>query len=242
MNKATALSAMLAMCAAFGAASAAPVKYTFTTSAVSPGGFGTGATFLSGALSGLSVSGTFMYDPLAAPTGTLADGSTIYAGANSPNSALSGSIGGFSFSDSRGFTIVGNDHPISVFPAADSVQLLADSPTAGVGVHNIAGFSLGGFTLYNVRMLWIEGNSSPGLIPDFLTDQNLPNPLPTFHGRLALDFVQTGNASGPQSDVFFDGLSVNAVPEPETCALLLTNLGLLGFMARRRKLREAAAA
>lgn len=86
MNRAIALSAMLAMCAAFSAASAAPVTYTFTTSAVSSGDFGTGATFLSGALSGLSVSGTFMYDPHAAPTGTLADGSTIYAGANSPNS------------------------------------------------------------------------------------------------------------------------------------------------------------
>lgn len=71
--------------------------------------------------------------------------------------ALSGSIGGFSFSDSRGFTTVGNDHPISVFSAADSVQLFADSSTAGVGLHNIAGFSLGGYTLYNVRMFWIEG-------------------------------------------------------------------------------------
>ena len=99
-----------------------------------------------------------------------------------------------------------------------------------------------GCTLYNARMFWIEGNASPDLIPDFLTDQNLPNPLPTFHGRLSLDFVETGNASGPQSDVFFDSLSVNAVPEPETYALLLTELGLLGFMARRRKLKEAAAA
>ena len=32
------------------------------------------------------------------------------------------------------------------------------------------------------------------------------------------------------------------VPEPETYVLMLAGLGLLGFVARRRKLREAAAA
>jgi len=32
-----------------------------------------------------------------------------------------------------------------------------------------------------------------------------------------------------------DNVSVAAVPEPETYALMLAGLGLLGFMARRKK-------
>jgi len=36
-------------------------------------------------------------------------------------------------------------------------------------------------------------------------------------------------------------VSVNAIPEPETYAMLLAGLGLLGFAARRRKQKELAA-
>jgi hypothetical protein len=35
--------------------------------------------------------------------------------------------------------------------------------------------------------------------------------------------------------------TIALVPEPETYAMMLAGLGLLGFMARRRKQKEAAA-
>lgn len=41
-------------------------------------------------------------------------------------------------------------------------------------------------------------------------------------------------------DFVLTGPGVSAIPEPETYAMLLAGLGLLGFAARRRKLKEAA--
>jgi PEP-CTERM motif len=59
------------------------------------------------------------------------------------------------------------------------------------------------------------------------------------HGRLAVDFVLASSppsATGVQYIVFYDSLAVTAaIPEPETYALMMVGLGLLGFVARRRK-------
>lgn len=46
-------------------------------------------------------------------------------------------------------------------------------------------------------------------------------------------FGATGGAGG--SSVYADNFTITAIPEPETYAMLLAGLGLLGFTARRRK-------
>ncbi|MDO9310599.1 MAG: FxDxF family PEP-CTERM protein [Nitrosomonas sp.] len=46
-------------------------------------------------------------------------------------------------------------------------------------------------------------------------------------------FGATGGANG--SSVYADNFTITAIPEPETYAMLLAGLGLLGFTARRRK-------
>jgi hypothetical protein len=55
---------------------------------------------------------------------------------------------------------------------------------------------------------------------------------------MALDFHQTGNP-GTQGVVFFDDLrvatAVAPIPEPETYAMLLAGLGMMAFLARRRR-------
>jgi hypothetical protein len=64
---------------------------------------------------------------------------------------------------------------------------------------------------------------------------------PTTTGAYVLSF---GNSGGDNIGMLLDNVSVSVtspVPEPETYAMLLAGLGLLGFAARRRKLEQAAA-
>ncbi len=56
----------------------------------------------------------------------------------------------------------------------------------------------------------------------------------TTSGNAVLSFA--GQTTEGDSTAFIDNISVTAaVPEPETYAMLLAGLGLMGFIARRRK-------
>jgi hypothetical protein len=197
--------------AGYSPASADPTTYGFSTDSAPFGSASLVPFFF-----GLSVTGKFDYDPDAAavgfvPPGFPTSGSTIYLDATSD---LSGSVGPWLFSDPTGRAIVGNDKFVSggpmPAPPADFFQLRADPflgapvPPAAFGLN---GFDIDGFTLVNVRMVWIEGELG---ITDFLSDQNLPAVLPSFQGRLALDFTPT-NDPGVISSVFFNGLTVAQV-------------------------------
>lgn len=244
---------------------AAPVSYTFTTGPTDFAGVALGSSpgtivptlpLFGGA------AGSFLWDSAGSFVQTNPDGSSAYAGFTSPSitgltpsvSGLSASIGGFAFSDPVGSTSVWNDKtPPGFFGTAansDALILAFDPPAinGGTFTRNLSGFDVDGWHLISARMLWIEGldmtfeANSPGTGPiaDFLSDQSLPGTLPAFSGRLWLEFQNNADPS-QFSFVFYNNLQVHPtapIPEPETYAMLLAGLGLLGFeIRRRRKLR-----
>lgn len=52
-----------------------------------------------------------------------------------------------------------------------------------------------------------------------------------------LSFIHTAGVGG-NNDALIDGVRVTAVPEPETYAMLLSGLGLMGGIARRRNAKQ----
>jgi hypothetical protein len=218
---------------------AAPQTYSYTTHANSYGSSPAAGFFDSSAF----VSGSFTYD-FAADHALTTGGLEVY-GSYSPASSLTpsltslaGTVAGLSFSDIQGVALVADDTFNSGGTLVDFFSLNADPGfTNTTSERNIDGFSVGAYKLMSVRLFWGETFTSPELIPDFIAGTALLPAPPSFHGRLALDFVDA-TTGAPAGSVFFDGLAVAStapIPEPETYAMLLAGLGLLGFVAQRRR-------
>lgn len=234
-------------------AMAAPVQYTFTAGPVF-----SGPSEIASLLSGLAISGAFTYDaatPLYGQSGDLGfePGYAVYATGGSVIQSfygLSGHIGTNQFSDIVGSTSVRNGYTggVPTTSTLDIVSLNADvTPKAGSNTlptdyqRQLVGFTVGDYTLSNVRLFWAGGVTGGGF--NFLNDNGLPTALPAFQGRVAFDFVRTddptniANLPYYANTVIFSGLAVQAAPVPEadTSLMLLAGLGVLGLMARRRR-------
>jgi len=167
----------------------APFTYNFSTDVPGFTG-GCPACFFEGK----PALGSFVYDPETPLTNTSSTGISVYLGGISD---WSGSIGSNVYSDDLGLAIVGDD---IVFGSRD---ILRFSP--GLFLN---GFEIGGYTLVDVKMLWLEGMPGDPLgTPDFLMVQSLPIELPGPPGVFTLDFVNP-MFPGPTFSVNFQNLIV----------------------------------
>lgn len=173
------------------------VRYDFTTSAtaISPGDPALEAIFAGG-----TVTGSFSYanwvPPVAVLDGPNLPGAALYVGSMLD---IAGTVSGMNFSDSLGLSVVGNDR----FQPGDRDFL---SVVAGILE---TGFEVGGYTLTNVRLFWIEGDTTPD---DFVQSDLLPTALPVdLSGRASLDFELTSDPLIKVS-VFFADMSVTISP------------------------------
>lgn len=235
----------LSLMACCAAAQAAYVPYTFTATGTLTGN----AELISLLGTQASAVGQFVYNSAAPILGQGASLGyeptvTIFAGTNSTNlpfASLSGSLAGKAFSDVYGTVAVGNSYQGG---SSDVLSISSDpSPRLGQNAvptdvaRQLKGFTLGDYTLNNVRLIWSG---------DIVSANVLPSRLPSFSGRIQFDFVRTSdplntaNVPYPDMSVSIGGLSVQAaVPEPASWAL--SALGLLALAGVARASRRGQA-
>ncbi len=147
---------------------------------------------------------------------------------------------------------LGSNTAVWVFRFSSALTTVQGSIFSMTNVGNGAGVGL----YWNVgSSATLDGDTFAGNVlahTSITTDGNLTmgcGRLLADNGNVTLDgggsSISTG--CGVAGDVGFgsdgfDQAGVAAIPEPETYAMLLAGLGVLGFAARRRKLKAAAAA
>ena len=211
---------------------AASVTYAFDTSTVTELRNGIVATSQQQLfLSTSTIELTLTYDD--SVTGVSDSFGTLYLNLT----AIGVSIGGWSYNDSSGTTLVSNDQ----WPPAGSTDLIdalllqscrcsqpaLGSPQLSDGLGET-------FTLLDTRVFWGENFSGT----DFLSNELLPSALPPAgggSGAVALAFVTMEDGTIVDNHVIRGQISsVSAIPIPAAVWLFGSSLGLLGWFSRRQ--------
>lgn len=144
----------------------------------------------------------------------------VLAASSIPALAVSGDLGPLS-SDPEGF---GNIFPTGAGVFSDTFTF---SLASAMTVSGLTGYLPGAFDSFAL----VLKSSTGGTIATDLTPASFTFALGA--GSYMLNFVGFGADAGA-----FYGGNVTAVPEPETYALMLAGLGIIGFISARRRERS----
>lgn len=153
--------------------------------------------------------------------------------------------GDYSFTSSQPLGII-NGASYSAYGVSNGTNMLVFSNQSALtiartdsGLFNLSSIDVGGWLglpAVNSAQLNITGHASSG---DVLASSSLSTSsfatlaTPGFVNLASLTLSMSGHSSSAYSAI--DNLSVTAVPEPETYAMLLAGLGLIPLAARRRR-------
>ena len=136
------------------------------------------------------------------------------------------------------FTYLGNESGnVNQFNFSVGSQVLTEGSAVGATIFGLIGPGSVGFSFRDVTTSSTFSNGSAAIV-------YVANGATTNYGTFnyIIGFNDNGSTDGDYDDFVVGVRFAAPIPEPETYAMLLAGLGLLGFAARRRKLKAAAAA
>ena len=87
---------------------------------------------------------------------------------------------------------------------------------------------------------WVGASFDMGITGNYILEFGVTNwDDEVWDSGLAFNSVTIGTGLGDEVEIDDDSRHVSAIPEPETYAMMLAGLGMLGLVARRRKLKPA---
>jgi len=159
--------------------------------------------------------------------------------------ALPASITGWTGSNVLGYTATFENSGITATPFSDFIAFTLPTGASGIGAANATGGTsfIASFFVDNVTLTAF--NLTDTLTTSVLSTGGLIGPNKwqfSFSGLASTPHVYHFNVKGTTTSGLTGSYSGNAaispVPEPETYAMLLIGLALLGFTARRRNMNS----
>jgi filamentous hemagglutinin family protein len=127
-------------------------------------------------------------------------------------------------------------HVINTVLGMDAAQILGRlSSNGGISLNDNAGIFVGASGMLSAPSLSLDSGQGPLIIENHTS-------LASVDINLSGNPVSVGGPPGPSDPIILVGGGgiISSVPEPETYAMMLAGLGLLGVVARRRKQKVAA--